>query len=84
MDVYIKQLFFYTDVPVVFVTYSAVWNFSEIRPSNCNNISILLGNLKEELEEGFANRCQLLNINATVQFRYSFLSFMVCMDTIER
>lgn len=84
VNVYIKQLpFFLTGVPVVSVIYSAVWNFSEIQPSNCNNISIRLDNLKEELEEKFANRCQDIYINATVQFRYSFLSFKGYIDTFE-
>lgn len=84
MDVYIKRhLFFFTGVPVVSITYSADWIFLEIQPSNCNNISIRLVNLKEELEEAFAKRCQEMNINATVQFRYSFLSFTVYKDTFE-
>lgn len=76
MDVYIKRhLFFFTGVPVVSITYSADWIFLEIQPSNCNNISIRLVNLKEELEEAFAKRCQEMNINATVQFRSFFYHF---------
>lgn len=75
--------FLFTGVPVVSVTYSAVWSFLEIPPFNCNNISLRLDNLKEELEREFANRCHKINTNATVQFEYSFLSFKVYIYTFE-
>lgn len=80
---YQTSFFLFTGVPVVSVTYSAVWSFSEIPPLNCNNISIRLDNLKEELEKKFANQCQEMNISATVQFEYSFISFTVYIDTFE-
>lgn len=84
MGVYIKHLvFLFTGVPVVSVTYSAVWSFSEIRPLDCNNISLRLDNLKKELEKEFANRCHEINIIATVQFEYSFSSLTVYIDIFE-
>lgn len=64
-------------IPLVSVTYSAIWVFSEIIPSNCSNISSRLHNLQEALEETLAQNCLLLKINATVQFTHSFLSFQV-------
>lgn len=77
---YQTPFFLFTGVPVVSVTYSAVWRFSEIRPLDCNNISLRLDNLKKELEKNFANRCHEINIIATVQFEYSFSSLTVYID----
>lgn len=75
--------FLFTGVPVVSVTYSAVWSFLEIRPLDCNNISIRLDNLNKELEKEFANRCHEINIIATVQFEYSFSTLTVYIDIFE-
>nr|XP_034332899.1 uncharacterized protein LOC105346326 [Crassostrea gigas] len=64
-------------IPSVSVTYSAIWVFDEVVTSACGNISSRLDNLREVLEETLANNCQLLNINATVQFTHLFLTFQV-------
>lgn len=65
--------------PLVFVHYSAIWNFTEVLPSKCPNISKRLDTLKDLLEKTLAENCKELDINATVQFTYSFLSFQVCV-----
>lgn len=67
-------------IPSVSVTYSAIWVFGEVFTSKCSNISSLLDNLQETLEETLAQNCRLLNINATVQFTHSFLAFEVCLS----
>uniref|UniRef100_A0A8W8JH20 Sushi domain-containing protein n=1 Tax=Magallana gigas TaxID=29159 RepID=A0A8W8JH20_MAGGI len=64
-------------IPLVSVTYSAIWVFDEVVISVCANISSRLDNLREVLEETLAKNCQMLNINATVQFTHSFLAFQV-------
>lgn len=69
--------FFFPGIPSVSVTYSAIWAFGEVLRSNCSNISSLLDNLQETLEETLAQNCRLLKINATVQFTNSFLAFQV-------
>lgn len=64
-------------IPLVSVTYSAIWVFGEIITTNCPNISSRLNNLQETLEGTLAHNCRLLKINATVQFTHSFLAFQV-------
>lgn len=61
--------------PLVSVKYLAIRSFSEVIPSKCDNISSRLDSMKEMLEKTIAERCYLLNVSATVQFTYSFLSF---------
>lgn len=69
-----------TGLPDVLVTYAARWAFLEVPISLCNNIATRLDDLKDNLEEAFADRCHNISgIFATVQFKYSFLSFMVCI-----
>lgn len=63
--------------PLVSVKYLAIRSFSEVIPSKCDNISSRLDSMKEMLEKTIAERCYLLNVSATVQFTYSFLSFQV-------
>lgn len=63
--------------PLVFVHYSAIWRITEVLPSICPNISTRLDTLKDMLEKTLAESCQTLDVNATVQFTYSFLSFQV-------
>lgn len=47
-----KDIFIdYIGIPVVNVTYSAIWTFAEIVTSTCSNISLRLDNVKEVLEE---------------------------------
>nr|XP_034332903.1 uncharacterized protein LOC105333663 [Crassostrea gigas] len=65
-------------LPVVSITYSAQWNFTEFLPSKCDNISKRLDDLEEEMVGIFANKCQeLKGIYASVHFNYSFLAFTV-------
>lgn len=72
-------LFLLSGNPLVFVHYSAIWSLTEVLPSNCPNISTRLIKLKDILEKTLAENCQELDVNATVQFTYSFLSFQVCI-----
>lgn len=67
----------YIGIPVVNVTYSAMWTFAEILTSTCNNISSRLDNVEEVLEETLSRNCWLLNINSTVKFTYSLFAFTV-------
>lgn len=60
-------------IPLVSVTYLAIWTFIDVLPSTCKDISSRLDSLKDKL----ANYCRFLNINATVQFTYSFVAFQV-------
>lgn len=72
-----------TGLPDVLVTYAAKWAFLGVPIRLCNNISTRLDDLKDNLEEAFADRCHNISgIFATVQFKYSFLSFMVCICLI--
>lgn len=65
--------------PLVFVHYSAIWSITEVLPSKCPNISTRLDRFKDILEKTLAENCQEFDVNATVQFTYSFLSFQVCI-----
>lgn len=75
----IYDFFLLLGLPLVFVHYNAVWTLTEVLPSKCPNISTRLDMLKNMLEKMIAEKCQELDINATVQFTYSFLSFQVCI-----
>lgn len=64
-------------IPIVSVTYLVTWRFENVIPSNCGNIARRLDDSVERLVDTFTYQCQSLNIDATVQFTYSFLSFLV-------
>lgn len=64
-------------IPVVNVTYSAIWTSAEIVTSTCSNISSRLDNVKEVLEETLSGNCRLLNIKSTVMLTYSLFAFKV-------
>lgn len=66
-------MFILPGIPLVSVTYLAIWTFIDVLPSTCKDISSRLDSLKDKL----ANYCRFLNINATVQFTYSFVAFQV-------
>lgn len=76
----IKYIPFFSGIPSVSVTYSAIWGFGEVITSTCLNISSQLDNLQELLEETLAKNCQMLKMNATVQFTHSFLAFQVYLS----
>lgn len=63
--------------PLVFVHYSAIWRLTDVLPSKCPNISTRLDKFKDMLEKTLAENCQELDVNATVQFTFSFLTFQV-------
>lgn len=65
--------------PLVFVHYSAIWRLTDVLPSKCPNISTRLDKFKDMLEKTLAENCQELDVNATVQFTFSFLTFQVCV-----
>lgn len=68
----------YTGIPVVIVTYSAIWEFQDILPSLCNNITARLEEQEEELGNTCLIQCQFgFNINITTKFTYSNLAFWV-------
>lgn len=68
----------YTGIPVVTVTYSAIWEFQNILPFTCNNIRTRLHEKEEELEDTCLRQCQFgFNINVTTKFTYSTLAFFV-------
>lgn len=73
-----KDIFIdYIGIPVVNVTYSAIWTSAEIVTSTCSNISSRLDNVKEVLEETLSGNCRLLNIKSTVMLTYSLFAFKV-------
>lgn len=70
---YKNCMFILPGIPLVSVTYLAIWTFIDVLPSTCKDTSSRLDSLKDKL----ANYCRFLNINATVQFTYSFVAFQV-------
>lgn len=76
LHIYLTLLIF-LGIPLIFVTYSASWDFAGVLTSACKNISLQLDSLQELLEETLTKRCQLLNVNTTAQFTYSFLDIMI-------
>lgn len=72
----------YIGIPVLNVTYSAMWTFAEIVTSTCYNISSRLDDVKEVLEETLSRNCFLLKIKSTVMFTYSLFAFTVLIQNL--
>lgn len=74
-----KNVFFFLHlaIPEVSVTYSTIWNFTDIIPYFCGNISTHLNTSTPILEETFVNQCQNLIIHRSVKIAFSTLAFTV-------
>lgn len=73
-----KNVFFlHLAIPEVSVTYSTIWNFTDIIPYFCGNISTHLNTSTPILEETFVNQCQNLIIHRSVKIAFSTLAFTV-------
>lgn len=69
--------FFFSDIPLLYIQYAVIWNFHNIIPNECANITVRLNNSKSTLEEDFLKPCDTLNLNFTVRFTFETLTFTV-------
>lgn len=78
-NVLVQMLVFkrYPGIPVVYVTYLAVFEMKDVLPSNCDNVLIRLRESSDMVKEIFTNFCNDLFINTTMNFTYSTLAFPV-------
>lgn len=76
-DVWTPMLSACKAIPEVSVTYSTIWNFTDIIPYFCGNISTHLNTSTPILEETFVNQCQNLIIHRSVKIAFSTLAFTV-------
>nr|XP_022288797.1 uncharacterized protein LOC111100913 isoform X2 [Crassostrea virginica] len=64
-------------IPLLYIQYAVIWNFHNIIPNECANITVRLNNSKSTLEEDFLKPCDTLNLNFTVRFTFETLTFTV-------
>ena len=68
---------YFSGIPVLYIDYAAIWNFHNVIPNECANITKRLTNSKSKLEEEFLTTCYDLIRNFTVQFSFKSLTFTV-------
>ena len=69
-------LSFSLGIPVVMIEYKATWIFNNTPPNECDNISTLLSQSKDMVEQMLI-LCNTSAVDVDITFRYKTLAFMV-------
>ena len=69
-------LSFSSGIPVVLIEYMATWEFYNVPPKECDNISILFS-VSEEILGDMTKLCNTLDVCVNISFAYRTQTFKV-------